>query len=201
MKQFAFSFAEDGCLVFLEENPVDALRSLGYEDKFIAKKLDNRELFRMGIWARNYTVAKQATWDGIFDLVKSSFPEVAPIVLRHADALKTRSFDDIEAEAKAGFLRGASYFDINEAAVKGFSPDERYVTAERLLASKGGLPEVRGFLYNRMGLSRLFDGKGYTKNEVTSIHLKEFLVRNCAVDSIPGFRYVDLKIDRDELEC
>ena len=74
------------------------------------------------------------TWDGVLELVCARYPAVRAKVVACAASLRSAPFASIEARAATGFLRGASYFDINEAAVAGASDDERYVTTSARLA-------------------------------------------------------------------
>ena len=124
-------------------------------------------------------------------------------MLRHEAALRSTPFEVIEAAASAGYLRGASYFEINEAAVGGSSEDERYIDSARLASTTchGALEEVRGWLYHVMGCSRLFDGSGRTRLADGTRGVREYLVRNRPVDEFPPgtFAWVEMPIDRKEL--
>ena len=127
------------------------------------------------------TEATPATWDGIFSLLRAFFPPaVYAKVTRHRDALRSTPFHEIEERAKAGFLKGARYFDVNEQAVCGASSDPRFIDTARLAsdACEGTLEEVRGFLYYVIGLNGLFDGQGYTKLHDGVQGVKEFLMPN-----------------------
>ena len=54
----------------------ERLLRLGYEKRWIAKKLADGERFRLALFpARGYIV--DATWDGVFTTVHQAFPEVA----------------------------------------------------------------------------------------------------------------------------
>jgi hypothetical protein len=54
-------------------------------------------------------------------------------------------------------------------------------------------------LYNRLGLSRLFDGNGFTKGLNGRLFVREYLQPNVPVRDIAGFRYMDLPIDKADL--
>jgi hypothetical protein len=60
-------------------------------------------------------------------------------IWRHVDALKRMSFDEIDARAQLSYLQGASYFDINELFVNGYSSDPRFMSEVRFLECEGTL--------------------------------------------------------------
>ncbi|CAF1004646.1 unnamed protein product [Rotaria magnacalcarata] len=199
VKKFAWCMGGDGLSVFLEKSNLDALRSLGTEDKWIRKKLEDGEHFRLGVFYMS-TDCVSATWEGVLSLIDKHYPKSISIKIhRHADSLKQMSFDEIEARARLSFLRGASYFDINESAVGGYSADDRFMTEERFLQCDGTLEESRGFLYNKLGLSKLFDGSGLTKDSSGQLCVPEYLQLNIPVRDIPEFRYLDLPIDMADI--
>ena len=55
---------------------LERLLRLGYEERWIAKKLADGERFRLALFpSRGYIIP--ATWDGVFTTVQQAFPEVA----------------------------------------------------------------------------------------------------------------------------
>merc|ERR1711924_107916 len=100
-------------------------------------------------------------------------------VSAQADKLRVTSFWDIERLAKEEFLEGSTYADVEKTAVCGCSNDPRYIDDARLTQRSGSLAEVRAWLYNRMCLSDLYDGSGWTRDEHTKeLVVREYLVRN-----------------------
>ncbi|CAF3114030.1 unnamed protein product [Rotaria sp. Silwood2] len=199
VKKFAWVMGDDGLSLFLEKLNLEALRSIGCEDKWIRRKLENGEHFRLGIFYRSPECVL-ATWDGILSLIDAYYPKsISMKVRRHENALKEMDFNVIEAHARLSYLRGASYFDINELAVDGNSSDPRFMSEERFLECEGTLEESRGFLYHRLGLSKLFDGSGFTKDSSGRLCVREYLQLNMPIRDIPGFRYLDLPIDTTDL--
>jgi hypothetical protein len=73
------------------------------------------------------------------------------------------------------------------------------MSEERFLECEGALEDSGGFLYNRLGLSRLFDGSGFTKDLNRQLYAREYLQPNMSVRDLPGFRYSDLDIDSADL--
>ncbi len=55
-------------------------------------------------------------------------------MLARESELRHMSFAEIQQRATAGYLRGATYFEVNEAAVGGVSADCRFIDTPRLAA-------------------------------------------------------------------
>ena len=74
----------------------------------------------------------------------------------------------------------------------GESHDGRYVSLQRLQKRSGTLVEVRQFLYDEIGLGRLFTGLGYTvkDNGGERVGWTEYLARNMKLDEIDGLAVV-----------
>ena len=52
--------------------------------------------------------------------------------------------------------------------------------------------EVRQFLWDEIGLNKLFTGKGYTEDEQGNVGPKEYLAMNKRFDEIKGLCVVDV---------
>ena len=52
-KKFAWVMGGDGLILFLKQSNIEALRSIGFEDRWIRKKLEDGERFRLGIFCRS----------------------------------------------------------------------------------------------------------------------------------------------------
>ena len=74
------------------------------------------------------------------------------------------------------------------------------MSTQRLANSSGSLAEVRAWLYHNVGLSELFQGRGYTALEDGTQSFKEYIVPNRNVQAFKAFKWVMLKIDREELK-
>ena len=57
-------------------------------------------------------------------------------MLARENELRSLSFADIQQRATAGYLNGATYFEVNEAAVGGVSPDTRFIDTQRLASDE-----------------------------------------------------------------
>jgi len=109
------------------------------------------------------------------------------------------SFDEIETRARLSYLAGASYSDVTQLVIDGNTSDPRFMSEERFSECEGTLEESRGFLYNRPGLKRLFDGSGFTKDSNGQLMVREYLLPDVRVRDLDGFRYLNLPIDDTDL--
>ena len=186
------------------ESVLSRLRKLGFVDEWIRAKLRAGERFRVAIFPR--AVCVEATWDGIMQIVSLHFSSVAPKVLRWDQSLREIDFETIQRRASDGYLCGATYFEINEAAVAGASDDERFMSTARLAsdATEGTLEEVRGWLYHVVSLNALFDGKGWTKDPRDGrLVVREYLTPNVEVATAfdpDDFGWVSLDLTLDDLD-
>ena len=195
-KKFAWVLGGDGLDLFLKKSNIEALRSIGCEDRFIRKKLEDGRHYRLGIFYKSEQCAL-ATWDEALSLIDRYYSKsFSTKICQHKDAFKSMTFDEIEARAKSSYLNGKTYFKVNEeGTVLGYP----YMTDDVFSACEGTLEEARGFLYNRLGFTGLFDGSGYTKDSAGQLHVKEYLQLNLPVRDIPGFRYLHIPIDMNDL--
>jgi hypothetical protein len=208
IKPFSWVVGTDGLEMLLggsavKESVLSRLRKLGFVDEWIHAKLLAGEGFRVALFPRAACV--EATWDGIMQIVASHFPSVAPKVLQWDQALRETPFETIQGRASAGYLRGATYFEINEAAVAGASDDDRFMSTTRLASdeTEGTLEEVRGWLYHVVSLNALFDGRGWTKDPRDGrLVVREYLTPNVEVATAfesEDFGWVDLDLTLDDL--
>jgi hypothetical protein len=182
-RKFAWVMGGDGLILFLKQSNIQALRSIGLDDQWIRKKLEDGQHFRLGVFY-NSDQCVPTTWDGVFSLIDNYYPKsISMKIWRHRDALKRMSFDEIQARARLSYLHGAFYFEINQ-----LPDDPRFMSEERFLECEGTLEESRGFLYHLLGLKRLFDGNGFTKDLNGQLHAREYLQLNMPVRDLPGFR-------------
>ncbi|EOD33955.1 hypothetical protein EMIHUDRAFT_423585 [Emiliania huxleyi CCMP1516] len=194
VKPVSWVVGEEGLSMLLGAGTVEErLLRLGFEKRWIERRRAAGEAFRLALFPAE--AAEPATWDGIFNVVRETFPEAAPKVLARAGELRALPFAELQARATAGYLRGASYFEVNEAAMAGASEDSRYLSTARLASEQceGRVEEVRGWLYHVLGLSDLFDGAGSTVLPDGRRGVGEFLIRNRRVaDFGEAFAWVEL---------
>ena len=204
VKPFCWILGADGIAMLLDDGDVaNRLRMLGFTDKWMAKKLADGNTFRLALMPASSAVP--ATWDGVLDTIRQHFtPALSAKCDAHAAALRSTPFAEIQARATAGYLRGATYFDVNEAAgaLGGRSKDARFMSAKRLASesTEGTLEQVRGFLYHVLGMSELFDGAGVTKTADGERAVREYLMKNRAVKEFGAeFAWVELPLSAEAL--
>jgi hypothetical protein len=76
-------------------------------------------------------------------------------------------------------------------------PVEEYNTISSFSAysddsTEDTLRSARGFLRHTIKCTALFAGDGYTRTEAHARGAKEFLVPRCAVQDLPGHRWIEL---------
>jgi hypothetical protein len=197
LRPYAWVMGADGLQLFLQSpNHLEALYKIGFERDWIARKLEDHNVFMLGVFPVSDKLQPvPATWDGVFDLVRRAYPDsVSRKVLQHADKLRTVPFEEIERQAMESYLKGATYLTVNETAVNGISRDPRFMDEARFAACEGTLAQARGFLYNKMGLSKFFDGQGFTKNAEGRHFVREYIIPNQKTTAIPHFHYLPLRV-------
>eukprot|EP01083_Nonionella_stella_P028665 78945_1 len=167
----------------------DKLMLLGFEKDWIHLQLLNGNNFNLYLFpahSKHYT-AKWATWDGVFELLTHHEPQIYAKVIRFKQELQSVAFDEIESKSDFEFL------DVEDRG----PIDPRYLSKERFLAIKDedlSLVDVRFFLYCYMGLSRYFDGDGYTVDKHGEIGCKEWLIKNMKLDEMENLKVIPLNI-------
>lgn len=206
VKKLAWVVGGDGLHMLLREGPVRGMLKLGFEPRWVIARAEAGFSFKLAVFPASAVQAQPATWEGVFECIRLHYPaEVAECVLPFAKQLASRPYHEIEEEAMDGFLDGMSFYDVNMLGKNGECDDHRFMNEERLLAAKAAgtltIGHARGFLYNMVGLSPLFDGCGWTKEGSTGRRVvKEYLCRgDSPVDTIPCFRYFQLSFDLDDL--
>ena len=162
---------------------------LGFDKDWIEMRLLNGSVFNLYLFpafSEQYT-AVCATWNGVFHLFETEEPEIYAKLESFRSELIHSSFEDIESKSDFEFL---------DVGRRGPS-DNRYLTKERFLSIKDEdltLVDCRFFLYCYMGLSRFFDGDGYTVDKDGERGCKEYLIKNVRLDEIAGLRTVPLNV-------
>jgi len=160
---------------------------IGHTREYIAIKLAQGYKYHLVVFDRPKGKMRLATWKNTLDIVSGLYPQVAHLLKAASAKLKSTSF--AEFEAQAGF---------SLAAVDHLGPqDERFITAERLLAGVGGdnpALAVRRFLYHVTRLTELYAGDGYTRTHDGKRGVMEYIMANRAIDKLKGHRTLELKV-------
>ena len=174
----------DGLQLLLGKSGLEALQVIGYEPEYIRRKvLVEHNDFKLVVFKEGRD-AVLATWDNVIMVVSRVYPEVTVMLKRNRDALKTQSFDQIE--------RTAGY-DFGEVDKNGVN-DPRFITYERLQASRGTLVVVRAFLYHTVHLKEQYSGDGYTYDDRGNRGLKEYIVVNKPIGDLGDHALIDIDV-------
>ena len=196
-KRLSWCFAPDALEGFLGKDTYEVCLMLGFGRSWLDAKIPEGKRFKLAIFPSEEVDAKPATWEGVADLVKSNYPEVWLKVAAHLPQIQSMSFADIEE------LAG---YNIEKANMKGRkggahdtegeSEDLNYTSLQRLLKRDGTLVQIRQFLYDELGLKKLFTGDGSTINDDGTPGPREYLAKNVALESIEGCVVVDAPVDK-----
>lgn len=112
------------------------------------------------------------------------------MVAPHIDALRQRSYDDIQASFPD--------FDIRQVHLIG-DTHPSHQRLDKYLKSPGNLGYTRAFLYHEVGLSALYGGQGVTMREDGGVGIKEYLTPNRLLRDLPAYAFIDLPLSIEEL--
>lgn len=175
----------DGLQKLLGKSGYDMLIEIGYEKNYIVRKVkDENCQFKLVVFGDNGP-AKLATWDNTLEIVSGVYPEIAAKLKKHARALATTPFDEIERQAG---------FDFSEVDKIGES-DPRYLIFERYKSKAGSLIDARAFLYFTVHLRELFSGDGYTYTADGKRGMMEYIVPNLPITDLGESFVIDLNIE------
>lgn len=175
-------FAE---LVGDEPTPIELIaRTMGKPEAWVASKVRSGYAWKLIVMPRS--MCQLADWPGCLSMVQRAYPEVASKIARYRFKLMTTPFEDIEAS-----LEGATFRSIKDTKREsGF-----YIDLERLRSLREPtLWQVRGFLYNTIGVNELFSGDGLRTEPGSGIIEEEYLTFNRRLDEVHGVRIFDLTV-------
>jgi hypothetical protein len=147
-RRFAMLFDGVGMAMLTHRNRRDMMISVAcYEVGFLDQKIAEGCAFQLLVTGPQPD-ALPGTWENLFRMARTHYPEVWHKIEPHIKELRSRSFAEIQASSGFSFLN------------KSFTLDE-YVA---LPAEKATLAMARLALYKIMGAAALYDGSGWTCN-------------------------------------
>ncbi|ALP61361.1 hypothetical protein [Paraburkholderia caribensis] len=163
----------------------DAVMSLmGKPAAWVDKKLAEEHTWKLVIMPTQ--VCQLATWDGLFESIRSAYPEVARKVQKFSAALRGTPFKEIQAQISPP----CTFRSVKDA--KDSHP--QYIDLQRLVdIAQPTLWQVRCFLYIVIGVNEQFRGDGFTYDDLGVRHGREYLLPNTAITKIPGCEVFELK--------
>ena len=192
-QRLSWTFGPDALSGFLGKNAREICVQLGFAEEWLIHQIAKGKKFKLSIFPSKEVDGKCATWDGLAYLLENHYSEVWPKISPHLPRIQETSFVDLEKEAgydmweanKAGRRQGA-------IDTEGESDDPNYISMQRLHVRAGTCVEVRQFLWDEIGLNKLFTGKGYTEDEQGNVGPKEYLAMNKRFVDIKGLCIVDV---------
>jgi len=157
---------------------------IGHTREYIAMKLAQGHKYHLVVFDLPQGEMRLATWKNTLAIVAGLYPQVAHMFKARAAELKSTSFASFEAQA------GFSLAQVDHLGPQ----DERFMTAERLLASDGSALSVRRFLYHVTRLTELFTGDGYTQTHDGKRGVREYIMANRAINSLAGHKTLELQV-------
>eukprot|EP00750_Incisomonas_marina_P030714 INCI7642.1.p1 GENE.INCI7642.1~~INCI7642.1.p1 ORF type:complete len:476 (-),score=56.39 INCI7642.1:1223-2650(-) len=189
-KRLSWVFGPEAFPQFLGKTPREVCLMLGFGARWLKASLEKGKAFQLVLFPMDSVGATRADWDGVEHLLKIHYQHVWETAVEcHFAHLRETPFQDIQAAA------GYDMAEVNLAGrdpVSGESADPRYMSLQRLQKriSESTRPvtaiEVRQFLYDEIGLKKLFTGCGTTHNDDGNPGIPEYLAENRQLQDIQG---------------
>lgn len=158
----------------------DMLITIGHHPDHIQKQLGAGKSYKIVVFPASS--ALEGTWDGVVKLTSQVYPDVAPTLKKYRPELGRLPFATIEQ------LAGYRFKDADDPA------HPKFMTHEAFNKSSKGLVPLRALLYHTLHLRELFRGDGYTYDEKGNRGVREYLLPNVEIASIPGVVVHDLTV-------
>jgi hypothetical protein len=170
------------------KNGAEAMVIIGHGLDWLENRLHDGTSHKLVLFPS--TGATNATWDGVFELIRLEFGEaVHQRLAPHHDALKCTPYSDIDPDLR---LKSISDLSVLEKLAH-----PEYLTAERFLALKTvGLYHARGFLHHAIGCNQHYTGNGCSPDGQ-----REYMIRNQPIENIEGALVLDLAVTATDIEA
>jgi len=193
-KRLSWVFGPDALACFLGQSPRRICLHLGFGEEWLDRKLKQGKLFKLCVFPSASISAVNATWDNVAALLEAHYPEVWPKIARHYARIRNSPLEELQAEG--GYDMMAANLAGRDHATGESSSDE-YMSLQRLTRiDEPSAAQVRQFLWDEIGLKKLFRGDGYTYDDDGRRGSSEYLARQMPLDSIPDAVIVDVEPSR-----
>lgn len=162
----------------------EMLESVGHSRGYVERKLREGYAFELLIFPFPRSELKIATWKNTLALLRRLYPEIAHLIDQHGRQLCRLPLQKLEEEA------GFSFVEVDNVG----PADPRFMTLERLQQSDGSAASLRQFLFHTVRLSELYTGDGFTKKPDGSRGVREYIVANRPVASLPSYELIPLNV-------
>ena len=198
-KRLSWVFGPEAIRRFLGKTPREICLELGFGERWLDAKLEAGDEFVLAIFPSASADVKRATWDGVEYLLKLHYPEVWGSKIR-AHFPRIREIKKEDLYDIAGYDMEAVNLVGRYDHKTGESHENRYISLQRLVKREGTLIEVRQFLWDEIGLKRLYTGLGNTVNDNGEMGPPEYLAQNKKLAEIEGLASIDV-VPRKENSC
>lgn len=178
-RRLVFIMGADGLSTLPGMPLLDALSTIGLMPDYVQGRLRQGFSFKLVVF-QGGNAAPLATWDATLDQAMAHYPEVAPDIAAHRDALKATPF--------AAFADRMRPYDLDEIDLGGpshpaFMSRDRYL--ELPVDQRLGDPlALRRFLLHEVNLGPLFRGDGYTRLPDGSRSIQEYVIPNGPIEGL-----------------
>lgn len=190
-KAHAWIFGADALECFARQSPLEILRTLGYSDGWIQRKVEDGCIFKMVVFPMTSAHCVRATWESVFLLARAGDPTCEQDFCKWAPQLKAaypsitggEDATELGLEALAHRNYSRSTYQPNPTDAEGFR-------------------RAKDLLVQRMGVNDQFTGDGYTMNingGKARRGVREYLMPNVKINDIPGALFLDLPLNAQDL--
>mmetsp|Transcript_32776 Transcript_32776/g.92477 ORF Transcript_32776/g.92477 Transcript_32776/m.92477 type:complete len:605 (+) Transcript_32776:75-1889(+) len=170
--KLAFTIGSDGLKDLIGKSSLEMLLSVGYTALYIYRSIVKDGCsFVLAVMPADSGSAWPATWDGLFEAIRSEYPDVWPLVKAVQQDLQTSSFEELEQ----------AYMQEGWPALRAIKKGT-HITLERLLEMNqvGTMRayHVRAYLHENMHIRANFLGDGFTWRLNGERGPTEYLSRN-----------------------
>jgi len=186
-KQFSWVASGENLMELLNSDTSKLLQNIsdftGKPLSWVNEKVKDGYSWKLAIFPKQNCVL--ANWEGIFQLIQEYYPTVSPVVLRFKKQLTELSFNEIEQQ----IYPQTRFRDIKNAPIN----NDQYIDERKLVELESPLLwQVRGFLYNVIGLNENFKGDGHVYNDSDKKMHAEYLIPNQEIKAIFGAQIFEL---------
>jgi hypothetical protein len=177
----------NGLSQFFGKSDYQKCITVGHAPHHIESKVKAGYVYKLVVFPE--TSALLGTWDSVFNLCAEVYPDITNSIRQHSSEIvklaKTGGNDPlVPFEKAAGYL----FKDVDDANHPKFMDIDRY------RKSSQGMLELRALLYHTLHLRELFRGDGFTYDESGRKGVKEYLMRNQPIATIPGHVLTPLNV-------
>lgn len=161
--------------------------TVGHAPHHIESKVKSGYKYKLVVFPE--TSALVGTWESVFNLTCQVYPDISTSVRKHCgEIVKMAASGAVAPLAPFETMAGYAFKDVDDPV------NPKFMDIDRYRQSSQSMLELRALLYHTLHLRELFRGDGYTYDEAGRRGVKEYLMRNCPIATIPGHVLKDLNV-------